>query len=102
MPGGYPRPVPANRAFARPVGGNAGGMTDEQARTDRHPTDEPDGTPAYEASLRPPGDSVAAGEDTDGGGQDFEAAGDASAPPASRSGYDVDAVAGDTERYRPQ
>jgi|1186.fasta_scaffold444998_2 hypothetical protein len=34
-------------------------MTYDETRTDRHPTDEPDGTSAYAASLRPPGESVA-------------------------------------------
>jgi hypothetical protein len=33
-------------------------MTYEQSRTDRHPTDEPGGTSAFAASLRPPGESV--------------------------------------------
>ena len=33
-------------------------MTYEQSRTDRHPSDEPDGTSAFAASLRPPGQSV--------------------------------------------
>jgi hypothetical protein len=33
-------------------------MTYDEPRTDRVPTDEPDGTSAYAASLRPPGESV--------------------------------------------
>lgn len=33
-------------------------MSDEREQTERHPTDEPDGTPAYAASLRKPGEST--------------------------------------------
>ena len=33
-------------------------MSDERGETERHPTDEPDGTPAYAASLRKPGEST--------------------------------------------
>ncbi|WP_229076355.1 hypothetical protein [Actinoplanes sp. DH11] len=65
-------------------------MTDEQ-RTERHPTDEPDGTPAYQASLRSPGESVQ--------GAEPETTGESAS--ADRSGYDTDAVSGDTEMYRP-
>ncbi|GAA4934435.1 hypothetical protein [Actinoplanes utahensis] len=68
-------------------------MTDDRRRADRHPTDEPDGTPAYEASLREPGASLTTGsaepETTDERGS------------ADRSGYDVGAVSGDTGVYRP-
>jgi hypothetical protein len=95
-------------------------MTDEQTRPDRHPTDEPDGTTAYAASLSPVGDSVRpGGTDTDPDelagadtGVDFEDTDDATAPESafdetvlpgeSRAGYDVDDVAGDTEAVRPQ
>jgi hypothetical protein len=79
-------------------------MTDDQSRADRNPTDEPDGTPAMAASLRPPGDSVRQSPDEEPGGDDTfaESAGSADAPPASRAGYDVEAVSGDTEEYRPQ
>jgi hypothetical protein len=76
-------------------------MSDDRTRVDRQPTDEPDGTTAYEASLRPPGDSVTSTEDAEGGGEDFDAEPDA-APPESRAGYDVDAAAGDSNDYRPE
>jgi hypothetical protein len=96
-------------------------MTD-QSRADLHPTDEPDGTTAFEASLRPPGDSVtAAGDDApadaapqdrvrDSAGpadadDDFgsdDAADDPGVTEVDRAGYDVDAVSGDTDAYRPE
>lgn len=70
-------------------------------------TDEPDGTPAYAASLRPPGESVQPGTTREV--TDEEIAPDP--PPAGddpildeaegRAGYDVDAVSGDTGAYRP-
>jgi hypothetical protein len=84
-------------------------MTDE--RVDRAPTDEPDGTPAYAASLQPPGDSVRPGRAREV--SDDEIAPDAApagddpvvGQPAggveAGAGYDVDAVSGDTEIYRP-
>ena len=68
-------------------------MTDEQGRTDRHPSDEPDGTPAYAASLRRPGESVVTGE------EEPEITGERGS--ADRGGYDADAVSGDTGVYRP-
>lgn len=95
-------------------------MTDQQQRPDRHPTDEPDGTTAYAASLSPVGHSVRAGgpdanaddlaaADT---GEDFETPDGAAAPESafdetvdageSRAGYDVADVAGDTDAVRPQ
>jgi hypothetical protein len=79
-------------------------MTDEQSRRDRHATDEPDGTTAMEASMRPPGDSLRQSGDEEPGGDDTfaESEGSADAPPASRAGYDVEAVSGGTEEYRPQ
>jgi hypothetical protein len=79
-------------------------MTDEQSRMDRAPADEPDGAPAMEASLREPGDQLRQSADEEPGGDDTFAgsAGSADAPPQSRAGYDVDAVSGDTEEYRPQ
>jgi hypothetical protein len=89
--------------FAVPVPGNCAGMTDETSRTDRNPTDEPDGTTAMAASLRQPGDSLrqSAGE-TPGGDDTFaEAEGSADAPPESRAGYDPGAVSGGSEDYRP-
>jgi hypothetical protein len=79
-------------------------MTDEQARQDRHPTDEPDGTTAMAASLRPVGDSVRQSADEEPGGDDTfaEEEGSTDAPPSSRAGYDVEAVSGGTDEYRPQ
>ncbi len=90
-------------------------MTDEQPRQDRHPTDEPDGTPAYAASLRPAGESVrppATGPDDDADEFSDADTGDAGDPGAafdgpvlpgeSRAGYDVDGVSGDTDAVRPQ
>ena len=79
-------------------------MTDEQARQDRHPTDEPDGSTAMAASLRPVGDSVRPSGDAEPGGDDTfaEEEGSTDAPPASRAGYDVEAVSGGTDEYRPQ
>jgi hypothetical protein len=79
-------------------------MTDEQSRTDRSSTDEPDGTPAMAASLRQPGNSLRQDADAEPGGDDTfaEAEGSADAPPASRVGYDVEAVSGDTREYRPE
>ena len=79
-------------------------MTDEQSRLDRNPADEPDGTTAMEASLRQPGDSLRQSADEEPGGDDTfaESAGSADAPPESRAGYDVEAVSGGTDEYRPQ
>ena len=96
-------------------------MTD-QSRADLHQTDEPDGTTAVQASLRPPGDSVTAlGDDapvdaapeepvTDSAGpaaadDDFGSDGGADDPGVTevdRAGYDADAVSGDTDAYRPE
>jgi hypothetical protein len=84
-------------------------MSDE--RLDRAPTDEPDGTPAYTASQRPPGESTQPAGPRDA--TDEEIAPDAApagdnpvveGPAAGvepRVGYDVEAVSGDTEIYRP-
>ncbi|WP_433796696.1 hypothetical protein [Actinoplanes sp. CA-252034] len=68
-------------------------MSDEERRADRHPTDEPDGTPAHQASLRRPGESVT------GGAAEPEVTEDAGF--ADRGGYDADAVSGDSAAYRP-
>ena len=97
--------------FARRRAGQSADMTDDLPREDRHPTDEPDGTTALAASLRPPGESVTPAapqsgdvgddfEDTDGSdtGDPFDGA---VQPGQSRAGYDVDAVAGDTDAVRP-
>lgn len=84
-------------------------MTDQRA--DRSPTDEPDGTPAYAASLRPPGESVQPGTTREV--RDEEIAEDAAPagddPVADRpsgrvphgAGYDVRSVSGDTDMVRP-
>jgi hypothetical protein len=83
-------------------------MSDERA--DRGPADEPDGTPAYTASLRSPGASVRTGTTPEA--TDEEIAPEAAPtgePVAERpgdgvergAGYDVDAVSGGTEAYRP-
>ena len=84
-------------------------MSDQRA--DRGPTDEPDGTPAYAASLRAPGDSVQPGTTPEV--TDEEIAPDAAPagddPVVDRpgdgvergAGYDVDAVSGDSDLYRP-
>ncbi|GAA4574587.1 hypothetical protein GCM10023176_41910 [Micromonospora coerulea] len=63
----------------------------------RAATDEPDGTTAYGASLRAPGDSLHTTDDT---GDDFADLPAEEAQPArgtSRAGYDVDAVSGTGE-----
>ena len=60
--------------------------------TDQHPTDEPDGTTAHQASLRPPGHSLDAPADPGG---------DAEATDVDTAGYDADAVSGGTSEYRP-
>jgi hypothetical protein len=81
--------------------GNADGMTDERV-TDRHGTDEPDGTSAHAASLRPPGESLTDGPD-DGVdfGADDDPDADANDAEVRRAGYDVDAVSGETAAVRP-
>jgi hypothetical protein len=81
-------------------------MTDATS-PERHPTDEPDGTTAHAASLRPAGQSVSPGsaEDQSSTGTD-----DFDAPPSdgseesdvSGAGYDVRSVSGDTDAYRPE
>ncbi|MBM0230024.1 MULTISPECIES: hypothetical protein [Micromonospora] len=68
----------------------------------RAATDEPDGATAYEASLRPPGDSLRTTDDT---GDDFADLPAEEARPAretSRAGYDVDAVSGTGELPNPE
>ncbi|WP_319460735.1 hypothetical protein [Micromonospora sp. RTP1Z1] len=67
----------------------------------RAATDEPGGATAYQASLRPPGDSLRTTDDT---GDDFADLPAEEAQPAretSRAGYDVDAVSG-TGEPRPE
>ncbi|WP_305783122.1 hypothetical protein [Symbioplanes lichenis] len=74
---------------------------------DRHPTDEPDGTTAYEASLRRPGDSVTkpapSGDDPSVAGVGDFAGAEAGDSPAvnPHAGYDEEATSGDTSVYRP-
>jgi len=84
-------------------------MTDATS-PERHATDEPGGTTAHEASLRPPGSSVSPGSADDGspaepaGTDHFDEpqADDTAAAEVSRAGYDADSVSGDTDAYRPQ
>ena len=81
-------------------------MTDATS-PERHPTDEPDGTTAHDASLRPPGRSVtpdSAQEHSSAETDDFDAP-----PPdetetsdVSGAGYDVPSVSDDTDAYRPE
>jgi hypothetical protein len=75
-------------------------MTDENDRTGRSGTDEPDGTPAFAASLRPPGESFTTAPN---GGDDLapdqDEAGSASVD--GRAGYNAEAMSGDTDEYRP-
>lgn len=68
-------------------------MTSEES-FGRAATDEPDGVTAYEASLRPPGDSLHTTDDT---GDDFADLPAEKAHPAretSRAGYAVADVSG--------
>jgi hypothetical protein len=76
-------------------------MTEGNARYDRTSTDEPDGTPAFAASLRPPGESLTTARD---GGDDLapDSDDDGSAPAEGRAPYDAEAVSGDTDEYRPE
>ena len=68
-------------------------MSDNREQAERHPTDEPDGTPAYTASLRAPGESVSGAQVETDSTDDTE--------PEGRAGYEVGAVSGDSEIYRP-
>ena len=79
---------------------------------DRNPTDEPDGTPAYAASLRAPGDSISSAQPAEATDEqiapDRAPTGDdpyqdrAPGGVAAGAGYDADAVSGDTDVYRPE
>jgi hypothetical protein len=69
-------------------------------RSDRASTDEPDGTTAYEASLRPPGESLHTTDDTGDDFADLPAEDTRSARETSRAGYDVDAVSGTADPSR--
>jgi hypothetical protein len=75
-------------------------MTDETDRVDRNDTDEPDGTTAFAASLRSPGESLTTAPN---GGDDLAPEGDEAGSPAidGRARYDAGAVSGDTDEYRP-
>ena len=85
-------------------------MTDQPHRIDTQPTDEPDGTTAFQASLQPPGHSVQSGEVSDDRAdlaqEDEEAnASDTDEPgpdEVDRAGYDVQSVTGDSPNYRPE
>ncbi|MFG3580606.1 hypothetical protein [Micromonospora chersina] len=68
-------------------------MTSEES-FGRAATDEPDGATAYEASLRPPGQSLHSTDDTGDDFADLPAEERRSAREVSRAGYDVDAVSG--------
>ncbi|MGW5670844.1 hypothetical protein [Micromonospora sp. NPDC003776] len=71
-------------------------MTSEES-FGRAATDEPDGVTAYEASLRPPGESLQTTDDTGDDFADLPAEDRRSARDTSRAGYDVDAVSGTTD-----
>ena len=68
-------------------------MTSEES-FGRAASDEPDGATAYEASLRPPGESLHSTDDTGDDFADLPAEDRRSAREISRAGYDVDAVSG--------
>jgi hypothetical protein len=75
-------------------------MTDEVDPTGRSGTEEPDGTPAFAASLRLPGKSLTTA--SDGGDELAPDQDDAdSASVGDRAGYDAEAMSGDTDEYRP-
>jgi hypothetical protein len=81
--------------------GNAAVMTDDNDRSGGAGMEEPDGTPAFTASLRSPGESLTTAPN---GGDDLapdqDDAGSASID--GRAGYDAAAVSGDTDEYRPE
>ncbi|MET7472559.1 hypothetical protein ABZU22_25875 [Micromonospora sp. NPDC005222] len=68
-------------------------MTSEES-FGRAADDEPDGATAYEASLRPPGESLHTTDDTGDDFADLPAEDRRSAREVSRAGYDVAAVSG--------
>ncbi|MCP3786929.1 hypothetical protein [Micromonospora sp. A3M-1-15] len=68
-------------------------MTSEES-FGRAATDEPDGATAYEASLRPPGQSLHSTDDTGDDFADLPAEERRSAREVSRAGYDVAEVSG--------
>ncbi|SCF13439.1 hypothetical protein GA0074695_3709 [Micromonospora viridifaciens] len=71
-------------------------MTSEQS-ADRAPTDEPDGATPYQASLRPPGESLHSTDDTGDDFADLPAEDRRPARETSRAGYDVGQVSGTGE-----
>jgi hypothetical protein len=77
----------------------------DASSTDRHPTDEPEGVTAHQASLRPAGRSVSPGSgDAEPPADDFDQPVPDGPPPAresSRAGYDTADVSGDSPEYRP-
>ena len=82
-------------------------MTEQPHRTDIHPTDEPDGTTAYEASLQPPGHSVTPPESDAGADlapEDTRGTDDEGPQPSEvhRAGYDTRRTSGDSPDYRPE
>ncbi len=86
-------------------------MDDNSANPHRHATDEPDGTPAFAASLRPAGESLTDEPGTGGdAGDEFAEDPQEETPPfgrpilpgESRAGYDVDDASGATDAVRPQ
>ncbi|MBM0240484.1 hypothetical protein JNW88_31520 [Micromonospora sp. ATA32] len=76
-------------------------MTSEEG-SGRSATDEPDGATAYEASLRPPGESLHTTDDTGDDFADLPAEERRSAREISRAGYDVDAVSGTADPNREE
>ena len=80
-------------------------MTEQPHRIDIHPTDEPDGTTAYEASLQPPGQSVVTPADDQGdlAPEDKRGTPDEGPRPSEvhRAGYDTRATSGGDPSYRP-
>lgn len=68
----------------------------------RADTDEPDGATAFEASLRPPGESLRSTDDTGDDFADLPAEERRSARETSRAGYDIDAVSGTGDPAREE
>ncbi|MEH0934122.1 hypothetical protein [Micromonospora psammae] len=66
----------------------------DRRRTDLASTDEPDGVPAYGASLRPPGETLHSTDDTGDDFADLPAEEHLPARATSRAGYDVDEFSG--------
>ncbi|MEU8820630.1 hypothetical protein [Actinoplanes sp. NPDC048796] len=79
-------------------------MTEQPHRIDIRQGDEPDGTTAYEASLRPPGHSVDPGVPADEPADlaPEDRTGEKGGGIADRSGYDSRSLAGDSPNYRPE